>query len=218
MIPARIISLLIGYAFGNVSMGVILGKLNHVDIQHEGSGSTGSTNVARSIGAKAALATAIWDCMKAIIPAIIVWFIYKDNPEITNPRLLTYYAAFGAVFGHMLPVVLKFKGGKGIATSLGIIIAVCPLSMLIVVTLFFAVAIATKYVSLGSVLAVGLLPVVIGIFIATGIFPLQGTDAIEVMVLFILDALISIYMHRGNIVRLMNGTERKFTIKKKSSE
>lgn len=217
MITARIIAGILGYAFGNISMGLIIAKIYHVDIRREGSGNVGGTNVARSIGAGSGLITVTSDCLKAVIPALIIWAIYRNDPAM-NVGLLMIYAGFGAVIGHMLPVVLKFKGGKGIATTLGFMIVSCPWSILINVTLFFAIAIITKYVSLGSVIAVGLLPVTIGVFLAIGVLPYTGFEAIEVIILFCIDAVIAIFMHRQNIKRLLSGTENKFSIKKKEKK
>lgn len=212
----RVISMLIGYCFGNIPFGLIFAKLHHVDIRNTGSGNVGSTNVARSVGFKTGLLTLLCDCLKAVIPALFVllFFISVPNFPIEVAKLLSVYTAFGAVMGHIFPVVLKFKGGKGIATSAGLIIIAAPWTLVSCLIAFLLVVITTRYVSLGSLSCGIVLPVHVCILACTGTLGYPDVIAFEVAILFIVDAIVCVFRHKDNIKRLINGTESKFTFKK----
>lgn len=211
-IAVKIVSVLLGYAFGNISPGLIFAKLKGVNLREIGSGNVGSTNVKRALGLKFGLLTLLCDILKGIIPMAIVLFAFK-NHNLESPLILSAYAGFGAVFGHLYPIALKFNGGKGIATSFGVIlftITICaPLTVLI-----FVVAVAlTRYISLGSCLAAFFVPIQVAVFMYLGLLPYTGINRIEVFILFTIDALLCIFKHWDNIKRLINGTESKFSFK-----
>ena len=120
MVVFRIISALLGYLFGLFPTGVLYGNAHHVDIRSKGSGNTGTTNSLRVLGWKAGVIVFLGDCLKAVAAMAIIWFMAKDRYPDTV-KLLELYAGFGAVLGHNFPFYMKFKGGKGIASSVGII-------------------------------------------------------------------------------------------------
>lgn len=125
MIGARVIALAIGYVFGLFQTGYLYGKSQGIDIRQEGSGNAGTTNSLRVLGIKAGLITFLGDLCKAIFAVLLVKLIFQDSyPQVI--KNLELYAGFGAVLGHNFPFYLKFKGGKGIACTAGMILAVCP--------------------------------------------------------------------------------------------
>ena len=136
-IISRIISVAIGYIFGLFQTGYLYGKSKGIDIRTQGSGNAGTTNSLRVLGAKAGAITFIGDLLKAILAVLVVHFIFKDiDPEYT--KLYELYAGFGAVLGHNFPFFLKFKGGKGVATTGGVMFALDP-RMALICILFFVV-------------------------------------------------------------------------------
>ena len=137
MIIARIIALAIGYCFGIFQTGYFYGKSKGIDIRNEGSGNAGATNSLRVLGWKAGFITFLGDLLKAILAVVIVYFIFR-NTYAEQIRLLEIYAGFGAVIGHNFPFYLNFKGGKGIASTSGMILAVCPLAAPICLLLFIS--------------------------------------------------------------------------------
>ncbi len=207
----RIISLVIGYLFGNFLTGYIVSKIKKIDIQNQGSGNVGTTNSYRVMGRKAGIIVLIGDVLKVVLATLIIWIIFKDKyPELS--RLYMYYAAAGCVLGHCFPFFLKFKGGKGIACTAGLIVAVCPLAIPVCLLIFVGCVAITKYVSLGSVLVLISLFVQGLIFGHMGKIPVPVENTFEVYLILLLVALIGIIKHRSNIKRLLSGTENKFKI------
>lgn len=204
--------LLFGYVFGNFSTGYIVGKLNHVDIKNEGSGNIGSTNALRTMGfLRGGLPTLVGDILKVVIPCLIVrhfWFPNLTGNEIGlySTQYYVMLTGFGVVLGHNFPAVLGFKGGKGIASTGGaflvfdFLMTMIPLAVMIVVTAF------TKYVSVGSMIALISIPVCVSFF-----YP--GQWALVVVASFY--AILGFIRHHSNIKRLMEGTENKLGSKKR---
>ena len=153
MIVARVIALAIGYVCGLFQTGYIYGRTKGVDIRNEGSGNAGTTNSLRVFGWKAGLITFLGDLCKAILAVVLVKVIF-DGSYPDSIKVLELYAGFGTVLGHNFPCYLKFKGGKGIACTAGVILAVCPLAAPICLVLFIGSIAITRYVSLGSILVV----------------------------------------------------------------
>ena len=197
-----IIILIIAYLLGNISTSYIIAKrLAGVDIRTQGSGNAGSTNVLRTFGKKAGAMTFVGDLLKGIIAVFIGYLISKfANVDMV---IAGYIAVFGVVCGHNWPVFLGFRGGKGVATSLGAMIAVNPIIALSCFLLFLIIVKITKYVSLGSVLGIAASPIIM-------IF-LKNKNGV-IITLFLTISVI--YTHRENIKRLINGTERKIGQKK----
>lgn len=213
MILERIISVIIGYFCGLFLAGYVYGKSKHVDVRNMGSGNVGTTNTMRNLGVKAGILTLTGDVGKALGAMLIVWIIYHNSyPETI--KLLELYAGLGTVLGHDFPVYMKFKGGKGIAATGGLLIGFSPLGVLIPLTIFIVIAVATKYVSLASIFGVTAILVQIIVLGMTGHIQVPTEYLMEVYLIFGALMVLGIGKHHANIRRLLSGTENKFAIKK----
>lgn len=214
MIVARLISLVIGYVCGLFQTAYIYGKTQGVDIRKEGSGNAGTTNSLRVLGLKAGAITFFGDLLKAIVAVVVVQLIFSQvYPEYT--KLLGLYAGFGVVLGHNYPFYMNFKGGKGIASTSGVILAINPWAALVCIVTFIAILLISKYVSLGSIVIVCEFLVLTIIFNQMGLIGVSQELVLEFDILTACFTILAVARHRANIVRLMNGTENKFSIKKK---
>ena len=207
----RLICLAIGYLFGLIQTGYIYGKINHVDIRKHGSGNAGTTNALRTLGWKAGVITFIGDSLKCILAVVLVQFIFLQDSHV---GLYVMYTGLGAVLGHNFPFYLKFKGGKGIASTAGLILAINPGMFLIVAVVFVGIVLVTQYVSLGSIVIMILFVIMVIISGQTGHLFLPKSDLYEYYAIAIILALLAIWRHRANIKRLLNGTENKTVVRK----
>lgn len=198
MILRIILTLLFGYVFGCFSTGYFIGKLYKTDIRKYGSGNVGMTNALRTLGPKAAAVTYLGDSLKAIIPMLLVKYLFFRNNE--NIDLLTLYTGLGVVVGHNYPVWLKFKGGKGIAATSGVLIAFDPWIIPIGLPLFIIIVAVTRYVSVGSLFIAVLFPIWISI---------RHPGNIHMLIVSLIFMLLAFIKHRSNIKRLIEGTENK---------
>ena len=214
MTVGRIICILIGYAIGLFQTGYIYGKTQHIDIREHGSGNAGTTNTLRTLGFKAGAITFAGVCGKAILAIFISWLIFHEQyPE--GIKLLGMYAGLGAVLGHNYPFYMKFKGGKGIACTTGVILAFHWQMAPLCIGLFIVVVLLTQYVSLGSILLVSVFFIELLLFGQTGHLPVADTYLPEIYVLGGIFTLMAIWRHRANIKRLLSGTENKLNLFKK---
>lgn len=212
-IAARIAAVLIGYFLGIFQTGYLYGKHKGIDIRSEGSGNAGATNTLRVLGIKAGLITFAGDLFKAIFAVVIVHFIFREQfPQ--EVKLLELYAGFGAVLGHNFPFFLRFKGGKGIACTSGMILAVCPIAAPICLALFIGAVAFTRYVSLGSILVVITFLIQVIVFGQMGYLSVDGAHLPEFYVVSACFTALALWQHRANIRRLLTGTENKFVLKK----
>ena len=197
-----LIIIITAYLLGNISTSYIVAKrLAGVDIRTQGSGNAGSTNVLRILGKKAGALTFIGDVLKGLIAVLIARFIaYGVNLDNTT---CAYIAVVAVVLGHNYPVFLGFKGGKGVATSLGSMLGMNPLVALLCLGFFIIIVAITKYVSLGSILGIGLSPIIMMIN--------HNNKGVLVTLFLTISVVIT---HKENIKRLLNGTERKLGQKK----
>ena len=203
-ILVRLMALLIGYFCGCFPTGYLVGKSRGIDIRKHGSGNTGATNTLRTLGWRAAGITFFGDCAKTIIAILIASvLLHKTGFEMT---LLELYAGIGAILGHNFPFYFKFKGGKGIATTSGVMLALDLRIGLIGIIGFFIIFFATRYVSVGSLYMSLAFPICVLIF-----YPGEW-HLFAVSVIFWLMAWMR---HRENIKRLLNGNENRFERKKK---
>ena len=207
----RLICVAIGYLFGLFQTGYIYGMINHVDIRKHGSGNAGTTNALRTLGWNAGAITFIGDCLKCVLAVLLVRFIFADSSHV---ELLAIYAGLGAVLGHNFPFYLNFKGGKGIASTVGLILAVNPVMFLIVAIVFIAIVWFTQYVSLGSIVIMVLFVIQVVIYGQMDGFGLTGGELYEFYAIAIVLAALAIWRHRANIKRLATGTENKTDIRK----
>jgi glycerol-3-phosphate acyltransferase PlsY len=199
---------LTAYLLGSIPSAVWFGKLFYgIDVREHGSGNAGATNTLRVLGNKPGFIVLSIDLLKGFLAANLVVFL-KDLKPDTNAYLL-YQIAFGAlaVIGHVFPVFAQFKGGKGIATLLGITIALNGMLALICAALFVVIVYITRYISVGSMLSAIASP-----FIAFGLYHAE----LNALVYFCaIVALLVVYTHRANIKRLTNGNENKFSFTRK---
>ena len=212
----RVSCLVIGYVFGLLQTGYLVGKMHHMDIRKYGSGNAGSTNALRVMGWKAGAMTFAGDCLKCVLAAALVTLIFRNkSPEILP--LLRLYAGVGATLGHNFPFYMKFKGGKGIASSVGIVFAFDWRMVPICAILFFTSVVPTGFMSLGS------LGILSGFFVQTIVFGQLGLLKIatqflpETYVLAGILTALAFWQHRANIKRLATGTENKFRPAKKEN-
>ena len=149
MIVARIIALLIGYGFGLFQTGYLYGKSKGIDIRQQGSGNAGTTNSLRVLGWKAGIITFAGDLLKAVFAVLLVKLIFHGTYG-ADTKVLELYAGFGTVLGHNFPCYLQFRGGKGIACTTGVILAVCPPAVICCAVGFLIIVGITRYVSVGA--------------------------------------------------------------------
>ncbi len=209
----RIICLVIGYVFGLLQTGYLVGKMNHIDIRQEGSGNAGSTNALRVMGWKAGAMTFAGDVVKCVAAVLLVRLvIYRD---LEYAPLLGMYAGLGATLGHNFPFYLKFKGGKGIAVLGGLVVSSGLVLVPIPLTAFLIPTILTRYVSVGSLLASATFFLEVILYGQMGGFQMALSYRLELYaVVFVLMAL-AWWRHKENIKRLLSGTENQFGSKKK---
>lgn len=193
-----ILCLIFGYLFGSLNFAIIYSKLRGDDIRNHGSGNAGTTNVLRTYGKAAAGIVLLLDISKGVIAVILSRLIFKGD-------IFDCSAALGAILGHNFPLYYGFKGGKGVATSLAVLLVLHYPTALVALITFIVVAALTKYVSLSSIL--GAVAAVIAAFIFFKI------DVFSIFCAII--AALCIYRHRSNIARLIKGTENKLGQKKK---
>ncbi|MGN1121151.1 MAG: glycerol-3-phosphate 1-O-acyltransferase PlsY [Eubacteriales bacterium] len=206
LIAGIVLTALIGYLLGSLNFALILsGKMYKDDIRKHGSKNAGTTNMMRTFGNKAAVFTILGDALKAVVAVIIGSFLM-------SVLYGGYAAALGCVLGHVFPVFYGFKGGKGVATAAAAILVLNPLAFLVVIGVFLICVICTRYVSLGSVLAAAVFPLITfyTYFGGKGVAPGSGFAFLCAFVM----AVIVVVKHHANLSRLAHGTESKFSFKK----
>lgn len=208
MTIARVISVIIGYLFGLFTTGYFYSRHAHVDIRQMGSGNIGTTNTFRTLGKKAGIIVFLGDGFKGVFAVLAVWLIFKGQyPQ--GIKILEAYAGLGAVLGHNFPVHLKFKGGKGIATTSGMILAFCPWAVPVCLVLFSLSVFVKRYVSVGSLLVCAGFFIQTVIFGQTGILGAPKNALPEIYIVVGVVCVLGVIRHSSNIKRLLNGTENK---------
>jgi len=188
----------LAYLVGSIPFGLILSKLfAKRDIRSAGSGNIGATNVMRVLGKKLGVLTLMFDILKGALFVILA-------EVVTHSEIWASLAGLAAFLGHLYPIYLKFRGGKGVATSVGIFLFLAPYALLVDIVIFLLVVYQTRYVSLGSIIAAALLPVILLVF---------SYSYVYVILAVIMGGFI-ILRHRDNIQRLKQGRETKFGEKK----
>jgi glycerol-3-phosphate acyltransferase PlsY len=189
----EILLILLGYLLGSVPVGFILGLRSGIDVRETGSGNVGATNVARVVGKRQGILTLIADTAKGFLPVILAM-------QLGASLAATVLVGAAAFLGHLYPIFLKFKGGKGVATALGVFLAVAPMATLVLVALFAVTVLASRIVSLSSILTAVAAPIIFWLF--------SYPPLVVGMAAFI--ALAITCRHRSNIRRMMNGSEPRF--------
>lgn len=209
MVGHALFAILVGYLVGSIPTGLIVGQAFGVNVRSMGSGKTGATNVLRSAGWKAGLIVAFCDTLKGALPVILAYRVYATPQQVGNNWAVWIEAASGlaAIIGHNYPIYVGFKGGRGVATTAGMALALALPATLITVPFFFGVIALTRYVSIGSMLGSVMIPLIGLIFLLFRQDQLVSGRA-GVLALAIASATIFI-THRDNIHRLLSGTERK---------
>lgn len=181
------------YLLGSIPTGLLLGKLYGIDVRKEGSGNIGATNLYRTVGRKVGIMTLIGDCLKGLLPVVLAWKLGLLEP-------MQAWIGLAAFCGHVFSVFLLFKGGKGVATALGVFLALSPLAVLGALAVFILLVAIWRYISLGSIVAAAVMPLII----------FFRPHSNELLIATALISAIVIIKHHTNISRLMAGTESKF--------
>ncbi|NJD36897.1 MAG: glycerol-3-phosphate acyltransferase [Geobacter sp.] len=181
------------YLLGSIPTGLLLGKLYGIDVRKEGSGNIGATNLYRTMGRKVGIITLIGDCLKGLLPVLLAWQLGMGEP-------LQAWIGLAAFCGHVFSIFLLFKGGKGVATALGVYLALAPLAVLAAVGVFILLVAIWRYISLGSIAAAAAMPLIIWF----------SPHSQELLIATAVISAIVIIKHHANISRLVAGTESKF--------
>ena len=189
----KILLVVAAYLIGSIPFGyLIVRRKIGADIRQTGSGGTGATNVSRRAGKAAGVLTLLLDAAKGSVAVLIAKAVAGDDWVIAA-------AAIAALVGHMFPVWLGFRGGKGVATGVGIFLVLAPIALLCAGVIFVAIVALTRYVSLGSIIAAILIPVFVWLL----------SDLRPLLTAAIVGAALIVFAHRGNIQRLVSGTESR---------
>ena len=196
----KIILVVVAYLIGSIPFGyLIVRRSGGGDIRETGSGGTGATNVSRRAGKAAGVLTLLLDAAKGCVAVVIAKAVSGDDWVITA-------AAIAALVGHIFPVWLGFRGGKGVATGVGIFLVLAPVALLCAGVIFVAIVLTTRYVSLGSIIAAVLIPVFVWL---QSVFVIPVFDLRPLLTASIAGAALIVFAHRGNIKRLASRTESK---------
>ena len=199
-----IIAILLAYLIGSIPTSYIIGRLKKgIDIRSYGSGNVGATNTLRVLGKKMGILALFIDMAKGAFCVIVLTALFYNSQLHMSLYVFKVYLAAFAVFGHIWTVFLRFKGGKGIATSCGVALALIPIPALIAISVCICVISLSKYVSLGSLVMMASLPFLVVLFKQPNPY----------LILFITLLLATSYTHKENIKRLLSGKESKITKK-----
>ena len=193
-IAAFVAALLLAYLAGSIPFGLVVGKVfYHVDVREHGSGNVGTTNVFRVLGKKAGVVVLVGDMLKGFVPAFVAAHVFHLDPWIT------IFIAAAPVVGHMYSMFLKGSGGKGVATGAGVVLALVPLAFGIIILVWVLLTLTTRYVSLASLVAALLVPMLVFTFGYPPPYEIAG----------VLLTVVIFWAHRGNIRRLIAGNENR---------
>lgn len=205
----------LGYLPGSIPFGYLVGQARGVDIRTVGSGNIGATNVFRTLGKGPGIFTFLCDALKGVLAVQIGVQMVSRHPifeslrhmdyELITPAMGGILAAAGCILGHNFPLWLGFKGGKGVATSAGVIVGMLPLATLIVAAIWALVFYTSRYVSLASICAALALPIVV-----FALMLLRLLEGWSYFYFALAAALLVVWRHRANIDRLIHGTELRF--------
>jgi glycerol-3-phosphate acyltransferase PlsY len=202
----------VAYVFGSVPFGLIVGKSRGIDPRTAGSGNIGATNVGRLLGKRFFFFVFVLDLLKGMLPMLAAWALLRNEPQAPRTFVLWLAVGFAAIFGHMFSLFLGFKGGKGVATSSGVVLGLFPyftIPGVLCLLLWFVVFKATRYVSLASMVAAVAFPVLYALIGLWRGWPVLGGQW-PLLAFAVLVAAMIVFKHRGNIARLRAGTEHRF--------
>jgi glycerol-3-phosphate acyltransferase PlsY len=203
MTSSAALAIVVSYLLGSIPAAYIAGKASGVDLRKHGSGNLGATNVIRVLGTRIGLAVFAFDMAKGAVPVVVFpRLIPASDLPLGDPVIFGILCGVAAIIGHVRPIYLKFgKGGKGVATAAGVFLALAPLQTLTTLIVFAVVLLTSGYVSLGSLTAATILPILLA-FTVTPRSPL--------FVVSLLVAAFVFWTHRANIKRLRAGEEHRF--------
>lgn len=197
----QLLVIIIAYLIGSIPFGyLIVRSKGGGDIRETGSGGTGATNVSRRAGKAAGIFTLVLDALKGSI-AVLLAQVLADGPDV---NWTVAAAAIATIVGHIFPVWLAFRGGKGVATGVGVFLILAPVALLCAGVLFVAIVSLTRYVSLGSITAAATIPLFVWL---QTLFVKPVSDLTPLLTAAVIGALLILFAHRGNIGRLARGTE-----------
>jgi glycerol-3-phosphate acyltransferase PlsY len=212
--------IILSYLIGSIPTSIIVSKLTKgIDIREHGSGNAGGTNVMRVLGWKHGLLVILLDAMKGVLAVVVVARLHYGSMPFENVTpfddftLVQIIAGISAIIGHIWTVFAGFKGGKGIATAVGVLAMLITVDMLVAVGIFVLVVTISRYVSLGSI--IGAVSIPLTLLVRENIFNVNIPGYNIILPFVILIALLVIFTHRKNVIRLLNGSENKFSFKKK---
>lgn len=201
-----VLAVIIAYLIGSIPFGYLIVRTTAGgDIRQTGSGGTGATNVTRRAGKTAGVITLLLDALKGAMAIVVAKFLANSGG---NTDWLIAAAAIAVLLGHIFPVWLGFRGGKGVATGVGVFLALAPVAVLCAAVIFVTVVWLTKFVSLGSIMAAATIPLFVWL---QSVFIEPVADLRPMLTATIAGALLILFAHRGNIARLWNGTESRIT-------
>jgi glycerol-3-phosphate acyltransferase PlsY len=196
----------VAYLLGSIPFGLILVRVvRGEDVRQTGSGNIGATNVARSGGAALGITTLVLDALKGYLAVAIAEMMSRRSGR--DFEFAAAIAALCAILGHVFPIWLKFRGGKGVATAVGAFVGLAPRAVLVVFAVFLVIVLIFRYVSLGSVIASALFPVLV-------FFLYRGRSSPAGLAVMLSASLLIILKHKANIRRLLNGTENRLQFHK----
>jgi glycerol-3-phosphate acyltransferase PlsY len=197
---------LISYLIGSIPAGYLVGRLVGVDIRRMGSGNIGATNVLRVLGKPYGYAVFLFDFLKGVTAVqLSIWLVHRAHSDSETGELVGIMAGILCVIGHTYPVWLRFRGGKGVATSAGVLFGLMPIAALLVMIVWFVIFQITKYVSVASIGAAVALPLTTLLMVC-----LKQTHEMALVYFSICLMVVIIWRHRSNLARLRQGTEQSF--------
>jgi len=201
-VPIGILIALFGYLLGSVPTGLILTKLfSKVDPRKTGSKNIGETNIFRTAGKALGILTLVGDVLKGVIPTVIVMHLVLADQWGLSRHVWIALAGLSPFLGHVFSIFLGFKGGKGVATALGVYLPISTISVLIEFLIFAGIVWKWRYISLGSIACATTIPILIAFF---------RSDSQAYFIISVIIAALILYRHQSNISRLLQGTENKW--------
>ncbi len=217
--PNLLFIIILSYLVGSIPVSIILTKMvKGVDVRDFGSGNAGGTNVSRVLGKRYGILTIVLDAMKGVIAVVLISRLYFGNFPFPNTTpfddftLVQIIAGISAVVGHIWTIFAGFKGGKGIATGLGVLVTIVTFDLIMALGIFLIVVYFSKYISLASISAAISVPLIM--VVRENIFGVNIPGYHSILPFVIALAVLIIYTHRSNVERLLNGSENKISLSK----
>lgn len=206
-----VLTVVLCYLIGNFNSALVISKLKKSDVRKVGSGNPGTMNMLRSFGVKLGALTLVLDILKGVIPCLIGWLLCGQPLRFGSDKLGVYVGGLSVIVGHIFPVFLKFKGGKGIASSIGVCLVIHPIATLISFAAGVLFLLATK---IGSVTSF----IIISVPIALEAYSIMYSGRVAELILLFALFFLTLFAHRKNVVRLFEGTERQVVIIKRKKK